>query len=81
MSDGAIRKDVIEALRNQPGIRVEVVPDGTVEVAKVGVLRRWIFQPVVSRGTLGELERLYDVPMAAFYPRTSMKPQTDAAGE
>ena len=44
-------------------------------------IRRFPFGATVSRGLLRKLERWYAVPMAAFYPPTSIRPKTNAAGE
>jgi hypothetical protein len=82
MSDGAIRKDVIAALKAQPGVVATELADGSVEVSGTnGNLRRHVFGQTVSRTMLGKLERWYGVPMAAFYPSTSVRPQSNASGE
>jgi len=82
MSDGALKPDVIAALKQQKGVSVTDMPDGSIEVAAVGQpIRRFPLGDVVSRGVLWNFERWYGVPIGACYPRTRVKPQTDAAGE
>lgn len=82
MSDAALRKDVIAALRAKDGVTVTELADGSVEIACVGEPpRRFPFKDTVSRGLLDQFERLYGVPKAAFYPPTSTKPVSNASGQ
>lgn len=82
MSDPALRANVITALKNQSGIVIQELADGSIEVAKVGEpVRRLLFKPTVSRGMLAKLERWYGIPMAAYYPSTATMPESNAAGE
>lgn len=82
MGEPALRDDVITALTKAPNLAISVMPDGTVEVSSVGEpIRRFPFRATVSRGLLWDLQRWYGVPIAAFFPSTSVKPQTNAAGE
>jgi len=68
-ADGALRDDVIAALERADGITVVRLSISAIEVAKAGQpLRVFPLKPVVSRGLLGEVERYYGIPMAAFYP-------------
>lgn len=84
MSDAALRTDVVQALKDASASGVVVTEhiDGSVEISKSGqMLRRFPFGTTVARGLLAKFERWYGIPMAAFYPRTSVTPQTNAAGE
>ena len=82
MSDAALRADVLSALRSKDGVAVSELADGSVEIACVGQpIRRFPLKPTVARGLLANFERWYGVPKAAFYPPTSIRPATNAAGE
>lgn len=70
-SDGALREDVIAALRARPGVSVIQLPNGALEVSTVDSLRTFPLKATVSRGLLTEFCRYYGVTMAAFYPPLS----------
>ena len=70
MSDAALASDVIAALKAAPGVVVEKLADGTIEIAAVGQPNRsYKFKSTVSRGLLFRFEGWYNVPIGAFYRR------------
>lgn len=71
MSDAALKGDVIAALKAAPGVSVEELPDGSIEIAAVGQPNRsYNFKATVSRGLLFRFEGWYNVPIGAFYQKS-----------
>jgi len=82
MGEPALKTDVVRALKARADLTVTEMADGSLEVACVGQpIRRLLFGATVSRKQLRNLERWYKIPRAAFFPSTSTRPQSSAAGE
>jgi hypothetical protein len=74
MADGALRQDVIDALRGG-GCAVDAMSDGHVRISKESVIQVHKFHDVVSRTKCAALGRVFGVPMPAFFPPLKPPPQ------
>ncbi len=71
MADAALREDVLRALR-QYGVTVEALDEAsTFRLSKGLIVEAQRFQETVSRKSVNRLSRVFEVPMAAFFPPLS----------
>jgi hypothetical protein len=67
MADGALRSDVLAALK-QHGCAIYELADGRCRVGLRDYIEVLVLSPVVSRSVCAHLNRRFGVPLPQFFP-------------